>query len=41
MKTRIVLAIAVLILNASLLSAPASAKPGCAATFPIVLGVGY
>lgn len=40
MKTRIVLTIAVLMLNAGLLS-PASAKPGCAVAFPIVLGVGY
>jgi hypothetical protein len=40
MKTRIVLAISALILIAGL-SAPASAKPACAVTFPITLGVGY
>ena len=41
MKTRIVLAIAALTLIAGVTSAPASAKPTCAVTLPIMLGVGY
>jgi hypothetical protein len=40
MRTRIVLAITALILT-GLLSAPANAKPACAVSFPIMLGVGY
>ncbi len=41
MKKHIVLTLTTLILIAGLSAAPASARPGCAVAFPIVLGVGY